>query len=363
VKIVKFIQCKKFAKNVVCEQKFVLLQNTKKKTLIQNIGERFFMVNLWEEKIKPMLAEKAKPFDDKDFLFEIKFDGTRAISYIDATNKSIRMLNRRMLFFEERYPEFKDLWKNINCRKAIIDGEVVVFKNNVPDFYLLQEREQVSSGLRAEILSRINPATYIVFDILYKDGEDLTNLPLIERKKILREVIKEDEKIVVSEYVVEKGKALFEEAKRRNLEGIMAKRINSTYQIGKRSKDWLKIKVLETIDCIICGYTKGEGWREEYFGALVLGCYHDNKLVYVGRCGTGLSEEGYEKLTQMLEKIKTNQNPFGEEIEELKSKNVTWVKPQVVCEIKCMGITPDLKLRAPSFVRIREDKPVEECTI
>ena len=321
------------------------------------------MANLWEEKIKPMLAEKSKAFDDKDFLFEIKFDGTRAISYIDAINKNVRMLNRRMLFFEERYPEFKELWKNINCEKAIVDGEVVVFKNGVPDFYLLQEREQVASSLRAEILSRINPATYIVFDILYKDGKDLTSLPLIERKKILKETIKEDQRVVISEYILEKGKAFFEEAKKKGLEGIMAKRISSSYQIGKRSKDWLKIKALETIDCIICGYTKGEGWREEYFGALILGCYHNNKLIYIGRCGTGLSEEGYEKLTQLLEKLKTNQNPFGEEIEELKGKEVTWVKPEVVCEVKFMSITPDLKLRAPSFVRIREDKPAEECVV
>lgn len=320
-------------------------------------------MDLWEEKIKPMLAEKSKAFDDKEFLFEIKFDGTRAIGYIDAINKSVKLLNRRMLFFEERYPELKQIWKNINCQKAIVDGEIVVFKKGAPDFYLLQEREQVSSPLKAEILSRINPANYIVFDILYKDGKDLTSLPLIERKNILKETIKEDERVLISQYVLEKGKAFFEEVKKKGLEGIMAKRLSSSYQIGKRSKDWLKIKALETIDCIICGFTKGEGWREEYFGALILGCFHENKLTYVGRCGTGLSEEGYAELTEILQELKTGQNPFGEEIEELKNKNVTWVKPEIVCEIKFMSITPDLKLRAPSFVRLRKDKPIEECTI
>jgi len=329
---------------------------------MQNIGGKSYMVDLWNEKIKPMLAEKSKAFDNKEFLFEIKFDGTRAISYIDTSNKKVRMLNRRMLFFEDRYPEFREIWKNINCEKAIVDGEIVIFKNGVPNFYLLQEREQVESDLRAEILSRINPATYIIFDILYKDGKELVNLPLIERKKILKECIKEDERVVASEYILEKGVTFFEEVKKRNLEGIMAKKINSSYQIGKRSKDWLKIKDFETIDCIICGYTKGEGWREEYFGSLVLGCYHNNKLTYIGKCGTGLDEKGYEELTKLLEKKESKQNPFGEEIEELK-KNVVWVKPQLVCEVKFMEITPDLKLRAPSFVKLRRDKPIEECII
>ncbi|MGB9703499.1 MAG: non-homologous end-joining DNA ligase [Candidatus Micrarchaeia archaeon] len=320
-------------------------------------------MSLWDEKIKPMLAEKSKAFNDKDFLFEIKFDGTRAISYIDTEKKEVRMLNRRMLFFQERYPELKEIWKNINARRVIVDGEIVVFKNGVPDFYSLQEREQAEGEFKWEILSRVSPATYVVFDILYKDENELISLPLIKRKEILKETIKEDERLLISQYIIENGKEFFEEVKKKGLEGIMAKRITSTYQIGKRSKDWLKIKVLDTIDCIICGFTKGEGWREEYFGALILGCFHNGELIYVGRCGTGLSEEGYSKITEKLQAIKSKENPFRKEIEELKGKEVTWVEPKIVCEVKFMSITPELKLRAPSFVKIRNDKPVEECVI
>jgi bifunctional non-homologous end joining protein LigD len=292
----------------------------------------------------------------------IKFDGTRTIAYINKKKKEVRFLNRRGIWFEARYPEMKDLWKDVDAEKAILDGELVIFKEGKPDFYLLAEREHVDDRTRAEILSKLNPATYVVFDILHLDGKDLVDLPLIERKKILEERVRESERVLLSVYVIGNGKKFFEEVKAKGLEGIMAKRLSSSYQIGKRSKDWLKIKALNSLDCIICGYTLGEGKREKYFGALLLGAWHEGKLRYLGRVGTGWEEKDLEEITAMLKKIETGKNPFDVfEEEPSVLEKVRWVEPKLVCEVRFMELTEDLKLRAPSFQRLREDKLPEEC--
>ena len=273
-------------------------------------------------------------------------------------------MNRRGIWFHDRYPELRDIWKNVKAKRVVLDGELVVFKEGKPDFYALAEREHVEEKMRIELLSKIMPATLIVFDILHKDGEDLINLPLIERKKILEEVVKENERVVISTYVIGKGKKFFEEVKKRGLEGVMAKKLDSTYQLGKRSKDWLKIKYLKTLDCIICGFTEGTGWREEYFGALLCGIYYQGKLRYIGRVGTGWNEEDLKQLTPLLKKLEIDKNPFDvfEEEPSIVEK-VHWVKPKLVAEIKFMNLSEDLKMRAPSFKRLRDDKGPEECIL
>ena len=273
-------------------------------------------------------------------------------------------MNRRGIWFHDRYPELRDIWKNVKAKRVVLDGELVVFKEGKPDFYALAEREHVEEKMRIELLSKIMPATLIVFDILHKDGEDLINLPLIERKKILEEVVKENERVIISTYVIGKGKKFFEEVKKRGLEGVMAKKLDSTYQLGKRSKDWLKIKYLKTLDCIICGFTEGTGWREEYFGALLCGIYYQGKLRYIGRVGTGWNEEDLKQLTPLLKKLEIDKNPFDvfEEEPSIVEK-VHWVKPKLVAEIKFMNLSEDLKMRAPSFKRLRDDKKPEECIL
>lgn len=204
----------------------------------------------------------------------------------------------------------------------------------------------------------------MVFDILHLDGQDLIDKSLIERKKILEKIVRESDKILLSTYVIGEGKKFFLEAEKRGLEGVIGKRLQSTYQINKRSKDWLKIKYLKTLDCIICAYTLGTGWREKYFGALVLGCYHQGKLRYIGRCGTGLDERGYADLTEKLKKIETDKNPFDIfEEEPAILEKVRWVKPELIAEVKFMNLSQDLKMRAPSFVRLREDKNLEDCIL
>ncbi len=315
-------------------------------------------MSLWDVKILPMLAFLSNPFDSKDWIFEIKFDGTRTIAYLDLEKNYFRFLNRRGIFFEKRYPEIlRDIQNCVSGKRVILDGEICVFEKGKPNFYKLAEREQVDNKFKIELLSKIMPATFIIFDILHLDGNDLIDLPLMERKEILKGIVKESDRILVSSWVEEKGVKFFEEVKKAELEGIVAKKKDSKCEVGKRSKNWLKIKVLKSLDCVVVGFTEGEGIRKEYFGALLCGIYFKNKLTYLGKVGTGFSESDLKFLTSLLKKIQTNKNYFKEErIEE----KVHFVKPEIVVEVSFMNLTEDLKFRAPSFKRIRSDKKASE---
>lgn len=315
-------------------------------------------MNLWDSEIKPMLAKSSKPFDSKDYLFEVKFDGTRAIVFLDRERKFVRIQNRRGFDITKRYPEFHGLWKNVQ-KKTILDSEIVVFDNEgKPDFYSLQEREH-SQGFRAELLSKEHPATCVVFDILHFNNRDLISLPLYHRKKILASKVKEGRNLLISKYIIEKGRKFFYEARKIGLEGIMAKRLDSPYLPGKRSEFWLKIKAFQTLDCIICGYTPGKGRRKE-IGALILGCYYQGKLIPVGKVGTGFDEKFLKTILSKLRHIQSKRIPFEKKTE---IKNAKWVKPLLVCEVKFMNLSKDLKLRAPVFLRLRNDKSPEECEL
>jgi bifunctional non-homologous end joining protein LigD len=320
-------------------------------------------MSLWNKLIKPMLAYSSKPFDSQNFIFEIKFDGTRCIAYVDVENRKVKFLNRRMKFFHDRYPELQEIWKDVKAKKVILDGEIVVFEKGKPNFQKLAEREQIENKARIELLAKIMPAIFIVFDILYLDGEDLINLTLQERKKILERVVVQSERILQSEYVVGKGKEFFRKARQLGLEGVVAKKLDSVYELATRSRNWLKIKSEKTIDCVIAGYTLGAGWREKYFGALILGVYRKGKLHYIGRVGTGWDENFLQELKKKLEKIKTKKMPFEEEPKFPSGIVPVWVKPKLVCEVKFMQLTKDFMLRAPSFVRMRTDKEPEECIL
>ena len=306
-----------------------------------------------DRKIKPMLAHSAEPFDSGDFWFELKFDGSRTIAFV---GEKLRLQNRRLLNITNRYPELK-LRNDLNAKEAILDGEIVVTKEGKPDFRMLQTREHVGDELRIELLSQTMPATFIAFDLLYLDGKPLVDLPLVERRAKLEEIVTESSRILLSRYVETHGKRYFEEVAKLGLEGAMAKRKQSTYQIGKRSRDWLKIKAIRTMDCVIVGYTPGEGWRSGYFGALAIGAYRGGKLEFMGKVGTGFDESLLKSISSLLKVRATGVKP----VEAEPPYEVRWVKPELVCEVKFMEVTPDLKLRAPVFRRLRSDKAPEEC--
>lgn len=287
-------------------------------------------------------------------------DGTRALVYKEE-NK-IKIVNRRGIVLNYRYPELPVSTKNIKAESAVLDTEIVVFDSKGrPDFYLLSEREHVDSKLKVELRAKLHPATIVVFDILKLNSKDLTAEPLIKRKKILKGTVKESERIKLC-YYTENGNALWKEIRRMGLEGVMAKKTDSPY-LFERSRLWLKIKNYRTLDCIICGYTTGTGRRKE-MGSVITGAYYKGELVYTGKLGTGFSAERIGLLLKRLERLKTK-CPFKEEPELNlpQGRTPVWVKPEIVCEVKYMNLSKDRIMRTPSFLRLRGDKSPEECVL
>jgi bifunctional non-homologous end joining protein LigD len=305
---------------------------------------------------RPMLAKLApQPFSGKDWIFEIKWDGFRAIAYVNE-DLSVRSRNEKEL--KHSFPELEEL-KQLT-HHVVLDGEIVTMKEGKPDFEALLERGQAVSPAEIEFHTRRSPVVYIVFDILEKDGKPLLNLPLTERKNILKNSVKEGQHVILSDFVEEKGEVYYKLALEKGLEGVMAKKKDSLYEPGVRSGDWLKIKKLRTCDCIIFGYTKGTGARAETFGALLLGLYDgQNRPVYVGKVGTGFSQDTLETLAGAFQELKTTVAPFEAELHE----EVTWLKPELVCEVLYQAVTRDGRLRMPRFRGLRKDKPPSECTL
>ncbi len=299
-----------------------------------------------EEFIEPMLASLGdEAFDNKGWIFELKWDGYRAIAELDK--KKVKLYSRNGLSFNERYPALVNELQKLNLR-AIIDGEVMVFnEEGRPDFQKLQHYDD----------NRHLPLVYYVFDILSLNNKDLKELPLIERKRILKDALPQNDFIRFSDHVEEKGKAFFEEVKRSNLEGIMAKKADNVYVEGVRTKEWLKIKHTHTREAIIAGYTEGRGSRK-HFGALILGEYKNNRLHYIGHTGTGFSDKKLREMWTMMQKLIIDASPFPEKVPI--HSEVTWVRPEIVCEIKYTEITRDGILRHPVFLRWRDDKPPVE---
>ncbi len=305
---------------------------------------------------KPMLAKEAKsPFTDDDWVFEVKWDGFRALAYVDG-ELSLQSRNQKELI--DNFPELNEIKKQ--AHNVVLDGEIVILNNGKVDFQALLERGKAVSPTERELRTRQWPAAYIVFDILEKDGKPLLDLPLIDRKKILKDAVQEGEHVLLEDYVEKKGEAYFEAVLRKGLEGVMAKKKTSPYQPGVRSGNWLKIKKLRSCDCVIFGYTKGTGARKSTFGALVLGLY-DKAVnpVYVGKVGTGFSQDTLETMLSKFRKIETEEEPFKGDIAE----KVIWLKPDLVCEVAYQVVTNDMRLRMPSFLRLRRDKEPQDCTL
>ena len=304
---------------------------------------------------RPMLAKVAsEAFSDRNWVFEVKWDGFRAIAYIEETF-SLKSRNEKEL--KQSFPELQQLKKLAN--NIVVDGEIVVMKAGKPDFQSLLERGQAVSKLEIQRQALRAPAVYIVFDILEKDGESLTNLQLMERKSILKDSLKEGTNVLLCDFIEEKGEIYFESVLEEGLEGIVAKRKDSQYEEGLRTGSWLKIKKLKTCDCVIFGYTRGTAVREKTFGALLLGLYDKGKPVYLGKVGTGFTQETIRILVDKFEKITTEVVPFKPEAGDV----VTWLEPKLVCEVAYQMVTRDMRLRMARFKRLRNDKLPAECTI
>jgi DNA ligase D-like protein (predicted ligase)/DNA ligase D-like protein (predicted 3'-phosphoesterase) len=305
---------------------------------------------------QPMMARIAeKPFNDPNWLFEVKWDGIRAIAYVDE-DVSLKTRNDKEII--SKFPELRELDELTS--KAVIDGEIVILTEGIPDFQAVATRNQLQKPLDIETQAAERPATFIAFDILELDGVSLIDHSLSERIKILRENLSPGRHVIQSEPVFEYGIEYYKAAISKNLEGIIAKRLDSTYQPGMRSSDWLKIKQVKTCDCVVFGYTPGTGNRKGTFGALLLGLYDGGNPVYVGRVGTGFNENDLTNIIKKLEEFEVETPWFNEADIPNESK---WIKPKLVAQVGYQELTKDQRLRAPRFQGFRDDKPAVLCTI
>ncbi|HEU4822146.1 MAG TPA: non-homologous end-joining DNA ligase [Nitrososphaeraceae archaeon] len=317
--------------------------------------------------VKPMLAQLAdKPFDNEDWVFEVKWDGVRAIVLRNKA-KGIRVIqSRNGKNITHRYPE---ILKGIDSaitkshESVVLDGEIVVLNNErIPDFQLHQRRMNVESQRDVEFLSNHTPATYFVFDIIYIDDKNIEELDFVDRRKILDAVIaKNSKRVCISQYFEENGKALFKSVVDRRLEGIIAKYKYGKYRQGVRSSGWLKIKGLLTQDCVVIGYTKGEGNRHDYFGSLILASYEKDKLRFIGHAGSGFGFDSLEQTLRLMQRFRTDRCPV--DLVPYTNGQPIWLRPELVVEVKFSGWTQDMIMRAPIFLRFRYDKMPNECII
>jgi bifunctional non-homologous end joining protein LigD len=300
--------------------------------------------------IEPMKAQPTnlKAFDSPDWVFEIKWDGYRAIA---ETGKSgNKLYSRNGLTFDRAYPKVFEALKAVK-KQAIIDGEIVVFdEHGKPSFQNLQNYRNTDR----------HPIQYILFDIIELSGKDLTALPLLERKAILKKLLPKSDVLIYCDHVEEHGKALWQELMKIDLEGMIAKKKKSLYSIGKRSKDWLKIKNIKTQEAIIVGYTSPNGSRN-YFGSLILGVMNKKKLVCIGNVGTGFTERILKDIYSKLKKIERATSPLDVAIKQ--TKDMFWVEPELVCNITYSEITADGIVRHPVFQGLRIDKEPFEVSL
>jgi DNA ligase D-like protein (predicted ligase)/DNA ligase D-like protein (predicted 3'-phosphoesterase) len=305
---------------------------------------------------KPMLAKSTEePFTSPDWIFEVKWDGIRAISYI-GEDLSIKSRNHKELI--NNFPELEELRQLAGG--TVLDGEIIVMRNGQADFQTLVERNQKTSVRDIEYMAKKFPVTYIVFDILEKNGKPVINESLVERKRILKESVQEGTYVVLSLFVEETGETYFQAALEKGVEGIMAKKKESSYEPGKRSENWLKIKKIKTCDCVIFGYTRGEGSRKKTFGSLILGLYDNSEPVFVGKVGTGFTITYMEELIKKLDELQVEEKTLQGVDED---REVVWVQPYLVCEVGYQTLTRDGRLRIPVFKGLKEDKQPQDCTI
>ncbi|UFS71745.1 DNA ligase D [Geomonas sp. RF6] len=289
---------------------------------------------------KPMLASALKePFDNPEWLFEIKLDGYRAVAEIE--NGDVRLYSRNNLSFNTKFSGVVETLRQLPGA-AVLDGEVVVLDDRGrPSFQLVQNYERTGRGNLA----------YFAFDILYLNGQDLRELPLEERKEILRAFLPELPNVKYTDHVTEQGKTFFDIARQSELEGIIAKRRSSKYYTGRRTKEWLKIKIKQEQEAVICGFTDPRGSRR-YFGALVLGVYEQEELVYIGLCGGGFDEKTLAEVDGQLRPLIRPSSPFRSSI----GLTATWVEPRLVCEVSFTEWTDEGVMRHPIFIGMRVDR-------
>jgi DNA ligase D-like protein (predicted ligase) len=301
----------------------------------------------------PMLATLVRePFSSDDWIFEAKLDGVRCLVF--RNGKEVRLLSRNRKLLNAAYPELVAPFAAQKPQRYVADCEIVAFKDRITSFSRLQRRMQVRDA--AEARRRGVKVFCYLFDLLYLNGYDLRRMPLHSRKPLLEESFHFRDPLRYSEHRAREGEAYYREACRKGLEGVIAKRADSTY-VSRRSRDWLKFKCSVGQEFVIGGYTDPQGGRVG-FGALLLGYYEDGKLTYAGKVGTGFDTHTLTQLGRKLSLLQVKRSPFSEEARAL--RGVHWVKPKLVGQVDFTEWTGDGKLRHPRFLGLRKDKSARE---
>jgi DNA ligase D-like protein (predicted ligase) len=289
-----------------------------------------------------MLAKIGEPFSSDDYLFEIKWDGTRAIALIE--DDDYRLINRNRRPLKDRYPELGSLADL--PPGTVLDGEIVVLVDGKPDFNGMLRREQAHNPHRIRTLAATLPATYVVFDLLYRDGDPITERPLVERRQALQELLgdRTESRLVFSDGIVGDGLAFYEEACRRELEGVVAKRLQSRYLPGRRSDSWLKIKRSQKVYCAIIGFMPD---GDDSIRSLVVALEEEGALTYAGRVGSGLDTAKRAQLSALL-RARLRPDPLI----PCPVKDALFVEPGLYCAVSFLERTPAGELRAPVFVEM-----------
>jgi bifunctional non-homologous end joining protein LigD len=306
----------------------------------------------------PMLATPVdKPFSQEGWIFELKYDGIRAM--VSVARDAVRITGRRGGDETPRYPEAPAIRAGIHARQAVVDGELVVLDaDGRPSFERLQQRINVNRDVDVRRVAAEHPVTFVAFDLLQLEGRDLLATELRIRKKTLRETIVDSPHILFAEHVERDGVALFEEARTSGIEGIVGKRADSPYRPGMRSSDWVKIKSWRSQSCVIVGYTAGRGRRVNQLGALILAVFDGGRFVHCGQVGTGFDDKTLRDLKERLRPLIVDTSPVDPAPKP--SEPATWVKPELVCEVRFSEWTSEGMLRHPAFRTLRLDQRIED---
>lgn len=297
----------------------------------------------------------SKPFDSKDHLFEIKWDGIRALAFFGPA--PARLQGRRLTDRSFRYPEV--------CRgldkltgSGILDGELIVLHGDKPSFESVLVREQTATADQAILKSQSHPVVFVAFDLLFRNDEPLIDKPLIDRKRALSDLLRSPPSpIVESQFVLETGRTYYQQASEQRLEGVMAKRINSPYRIGERTTDWQKLKIRQTIDCVLVATLREPGI--ERVKSLVLAVHDGKEMVWMGNVGSGLDHETLYQLQTQLRALESErpQGLVGDVPGRLR-----WLRPQLVVRVEYLELTRESRLRHPVFVGF-VDKDPSQCIL
>ena len=305
--------------------------------------------------VKPMLATSGKLPETGDWAYEIKWDGVRALAYVDGD--SLHLESRNLLDITGRYPELVGLPSAVTASEAILDGEVVAFdEQGKPSFSTLQRRMHVGDphAVRAHVSA--TPILYAVFDVLFVDGESLMDRPWTERRAVLEDLVVGGDRWRVPAAHAD-GAALAAASREQGLEGIVAKRVKSLYVPGRRSADWVKVKNIRRQEVVVGGWLPGAGRREGTIGALIVGVYEGDDLRFTGKVGTGFTDAELDRLSALLAPLARPTSPF---LNKVPYKQARYIEPELIAEVEFTEWTPDTMLRHPSYKGLRDDKSPKE---